>query len=102
VGFINEIIDLGDSIFLRKPGISLFDIHQEHFLPPLRKLFRKNLTSFWLSKKGLAVTYLSLLTGRGILETASGKPTVYKTTPNGKGLEGALSAIEEMMAERLD
>jgi len=59
-------------------------------------------TSFWLSKKRLAVPYLSLLTGRGILETVPGKSTIYKTMPKGKGLEGALSAIEEMMAERLD
>jgi len=36
------------------------------------------------------------------LETASGKPTACKTMQNGKGLEGALSAIEAMMVERLD
>jgi len=59
-----------------------------------------NETSFWLSKKGSTVPYLSLLTGGGILETASGKPTVYKTTPNGKGLEGPqCDWIEAMMQE---
>ena len=48
------------------------------------------------------VPYLSLLTGRGLLEMVPGKFAIYKTTPKGKRALKAFSAIEKMVAKRLE
>jgi len=48
------------------------------------------------------VPYLSLLTGRGLLEMVPGKFKIYKTTPKGKRALKAFNAIEKMVAERLE
>ncbi len=51
---------------------------------------------------GSVVPYLSLLTGKGLLEAVPGKLTIYKTTPKGEMALKALRAIEEIIPERLD
>jgi len=46
--------------------------------------------------------YLSLLIGSGLLEMVQGEFAIYKTTPKGKRALKAFSAIEKMVAERLE
>ncbi|MHC1688025.1 MAG: winged helix-turn-helix domain-containing protein [Methanothrix sp.] len=51
---------------------------------------------------GSVVPYLSLLTGKGLLEAVPGKHLIYKTTQKGEKALESLRAIEAIIPERLD